>query len=70
MGSVVSTVEDLEENELLKKLASTESIVDNDPYWNKLFSFNFNMEQMNRSVSGVEWRLRILSFQECPKGDI
>jgi hypothetical protein len=50
MGSMVSSVEQLEENELLKKLASTESIIDNDPFWNKLFSFNFNVEQMNKNV--------------------
>ncbi|KAI6183490.1 Dymeclin [Aphelenchoides bicaudatus] len=35
MGSVVSSLDELEENELLKKLASTESINDNDPFWNK-----------------------------------
>lgn len=48
MGSMVSTVEELEENELLKRLASTDSVIDNDPYWNKLFSFNFNVDQLNR----------------------
>lgn len=50
MGSVVSSVEELEENDLLKKLASTESINENDPFWNKLFSFNFNVEQLDRLV--------------------
>jgi hypothetical protein len=51
MGSMVSSVEELEESELLKKLASTESINENDPFWNKLFSFNFNVEQLDRLVN-------------------
>lgn len=51
MGSVVSTVEEIEENELLKRFASADPISDNDPFWNKLFSFNFNVDQLNRLVS-------------------
>lgn len=50
MGSVVSTVEEIEENELLKRFASADPISDNDPFWNKLFSFNFNVDQLNRLV--------------------
>ncbi|KAI6242101.1 Dymeclin [Aphelenchoides fujianensis] len=50
MGAAISTVEELEESDLLKRLAGPESISDNDPFWNKLFSFNFNLEQFDRNV--------------------
>lgn len=49
MGSVISLEEgDIKTNELLKRLAEKEPISDNDPYWNKLFSFNFNIQQLSR----------------------
>ncbi|KAI6197392.1 hypothetical protein M3Y94_01218600 [Aphelenchoides besseyi] len=50
MGAVISSVEELEESDLLKRLAGAESISDNDPFWNKLFSFNFNLDQFNKNV--------------------
>ncbi|KAI1718559.1 dyggve-Melchior-Clausen syndrome protein [Ditylenchus destructor] len=51
MGSVVSSEnEDIKQNEILKKLSGTETISDNDPYWNKLFSFNFNIDQCGRAA--------------------
>ncbi|KAI6242223.1 Dymeclin [Aphelenchoides fujianensis] len=50
MGAAISTVEELEESDLLKRLAGPELISDNDPFWNKLFSFNFNLEQFDRNV--------------------
>ena len=49
MGSVISSgADDIKTNELLKKLSGVETISDNDPYWNKLFSFNFNIDQRSR----------------------
>lgn len=51
MGSVISLEEgNIEENEILKRLSKTDSISENDPYWNKLFSFNFNIKQLNRFI--------------------
>ncbi|XP_051019623.1 dymeclin isoform X2 [Acomys russatus] len=41
MGSNSSRISDLPKNEYLKKLSGTESISENDPFWNQLFSFSF-----------------------------
>ncbi|XP_036061116.1 dymeclin [Onychomys torridus] len=41
MGSNSSRISDLPENEYLKKLSGTESVSENDPFWNQLFSFSF-----------------------------
>ncbi|XP_060233023.1 dymeclin isoform X4 [Meriones unguiculatus] len=41
MGSNSSRISDLPRNEYLKKLSGTESISENDPFWNQLFSFSF-----------------------------
>nr|XP_048275109.1 dymeclin [Myodes glareolus]XP_048275110.1 dymeclin [Myodes glareolus] len=41
MGSNSSSISDLPKNEYLKKLSGTESISENDPFWNQLFSFSF-----------------------------
>ncbi|XP_069075284.1 dymeclin isoform X2 [Pleurodeles waltl] len=41
MGANSSTTTDLSENEYLKKLSGTESISENDPFWNQLLSFTF-----------------------------
>jgi hypothetical protein len=51
MGAVVSAeniVELSTTNEPLKLLAGQEQMNCNDPRWNKLFSFNFNLDQRNR----------------------
>ncbi|CAH2296732.1 dymeclin [Pelobates cultripes] len=42
MGANSSTINELSENEYLKKLSGTESISENDPFWNQLLSFTFN----------------------------
>lgn len=42
MGSNSSRISDLPKNEYLKKLSGTESISENDPFWNQLFSFSFS----------------------------
>ncbi|XP_053557073.1 dymeclin isoform X1 [Bombina bombina] len=42
MGANSSTINELSENEYLKKLSGTEAISENDPFWNQLLSFTFN----------------------------
>nr|XP_054393534.1 dymeclin isoform X8 [Pongo abelii] len=41
MGSNSSRIGDLPKNQYLKKLSGTESISENDPFWNQLLSFSF-----------------------------
>ncbi|GAB1301867.1 Dymeclin [Apodemus speciosus] len=41
MGSNSSKISDLPKNEYLKRLSGPESISENDPFWNQLFSFSF-----------------------------
>ncbi|KAH7712679.1 Dymeclin [Aphelenchoides avenae] len=48
MGCVVSSAAEVAENELLARLAGTEPLSENDPYWNKLLSFNFNIDEQDR----------------------
>lgn len=49
MGAVISLENgDVKTNELLRRLSGADPISDNDPYWNKLFSFNFNVSQWSR----------------------
>jgi hypothetical protein len=48
MGTVISHESNLQENELLIRLSGTEEISDNDPFWNKLFSFNFTIDESKR----------------------
>lgn len=52
MGSIISAeeVKQIHENILLKRLSGSEAISDNDPYWNKLFSFNFNISYTDRYI--------------------
>ncbi|XP_034956521.1 dymeclin isoform X1 [Zootoca vivipara] len=42
MGATSSSVNELPENEYLKKLSGRERISENDPFWNQLLSFSFN----------------------------
>lgn len=41
MGANTSQVSDLSTNPSLKTLVGTESISENDPFWNQLISFTF-----------------------------
>ncbi|XP_056680386.1 dymeclin isoform X1 [Monodelphis domestica] len=41
MGANSSSISELPENEYLKRLSGTESISENDPFWNQLLSFSF-----------------------------
>ncbi|XP_058532949.1 dymeclin isoform X1 [Ochotona princeps] len=41
MGANSSRISDLPQNEYLKKLSGTESVSQNDPFWNQLLSFSF-----------------------------
>lgn len=41
MGANTSQVSDLSDNPSLKALVGTESISENDPFWNQLISFTF-----------------------------
>jgi len=49
MGTVISTESNIKENELLVRLSGKEPISDNDPFWNKLFSFNFTIDETKRA---------------------
>ncbi|KAG8456851.1 hypothetical protein GDO86_002583 [Hymenochirus boettgeri] len=42
MGANSSTITDISGNEYLKKLSGTDSISENDPFWNQLLSFTFS----------------------------
>ncbi|XP_062828635.1 dymeclin isoform X2 [Anolis carolinensis] len=42
MGAASSSINELPENEYLKKLSGREAISENDPFWNQLLSFSFN----------------------------
>ncbi|XP_042304043.1 dymeclin isoform X2 [Sceloporus undulatus] len=42
MGATSSSINELPENEYLKKLSGREAISENDPFWNQLLSFSFN----------------------------
>ncbi|XP_060617225.2 dymeclin isoform X2 [Anolis sagrei] len=42
MGASSSSINELPENEYLKKLSGREAISENDPFWNQLLSFSFN----------------------------
>lgn len=42
MGANSSTISELSENDYLKKLSGTESISENEPFWNQLLSFTFS----------------------------
>ncbi|XP_023799843.1 dymeclin isoform X5 [Cyanistes caeruleus] len=41
MGANSSSISELPENEYLQKLSGSESISENDPFWNQLLSFSF-----------------------------
>lgn len=41
MGANSSSTADIASNDYLKRLAGTESISENDPFWNQLLSFTF-----------------------------
>ncbi|XP_028916780.1 dymeclin isoform X1 [Ornithorhynchus anatinus] len=41
MGANSSSISELPENEYLKRLSGTESVSENDPFWNQLLSFSF-----------------------------
>ncbi|XP_041437020.1 dymeclin isoform X1 [Xenopus laevis] len=42
MGANSSTIKELSENEYLKKLSGTDSISENEPFWNQLLSFTLS----------------------------
>jgi hypothetical protein len=48
MGAVLSSESDIRENELLKKFCAINSVNKNDPFWNKLSSYNFMIDSKNR----------------------
>uniref|UniRef100_A0A7E4VAF6 Dymeclin n=1 Tax=Panagrellus redivivus TaxID=6233 RepID=A0A7E4VAF6_PANRE len=48
MGQVISSEDNLAENELLLRLSGKKVISDNDPFWNHLFSFNFTIDESKR----------------------
>nr|XP_044998770.1 dymeclin isoform X3 [Jaculus jaculus] len=56
MGSNSSRISDLLENEYLKKLSGTESISENDPFWNQLFSFSFTAPTSSTELKLLEER--------------
>lgn len=54
MGSVITKETVLEDNVYLKKLSGLEPIDDNEPFWNKLLSFNLKFDDDNEFVSKKE----------------
>ncbi|CAD5215569.1 unnamed protein product [Bursaphelenchus xylophilus] len=50
MGTVISTVDDIADCELLKKLCDKDNIDENDPFWNKLFSFNIHLDLLDKKI--------------------
>ncbi|KAL1773454.1 hypothetical protein HispidOSU_005120 [Sigmodon hispidus] len=54
MGSNSSSISDLPRNEYLKKLSGTESISENDPFWNQLFSFSFSAPTSSTELKLLE----------------
>ncbi|XP_057645019.1 dymeclin isoform X3 [Chionomys nivalis] len=54
MGSNSSRISDLPKNEYLKKLSGTESISENDPFWNQLFSFSFTAPTSSTELKLLE----------------
>ncbi|XP_069819309.1 dymeclin [Dendropsophus ebraccatus] len=42
MGANSSTINELSDNDYLKKLSGTEAISENEPFWNQLLSFTFS----------------------------
>ncbi|XP_020325677.1 dymeclin-like isoform X3 [Oncorhynchus kisutch] len=68
MGANTSQVSDLSENQSLRTLIGTESISDNDPFWNQLISFTF-ISPTSRDITysilfeAVTTMLVLLSYQ-------
>uniref|UniRef100_A0A8D0HD93 Dymeclin n=1 Tax=Sphenodon punctatus TaxID=8508 RepID=A0A8D0HD93_SPHPU len=54
MGANSSSINELPENEYLKKLSGTESISENDPFWNQLLSFSFTTPTSSAELKLLE----------------
>lgn len=54
MGSNSSKISDLPKNEYLKKLSGPESVSENDPFWNQLFSFSFSAPTSSTELKLLE----------------
>ncbi|XP_036085923.1 dymeclin isoform X2 [Rousettus aegyptiacus] len=54
MGSNSSRISDLPKNEYLKKLSGTESVSENDPFWNQLLSFSFSAPTSSTELKLLE----------------
>ncbi|XP_074062263.1 dymeclin isoform X2 [Macrotis lagotis] len=54
MGANSSSISDLSENEYLKRLSGTESISENDPFWNQLLSFSFTTPNNSTELKLLE----------------
>ncbi|XP_051785745.1 dymeclin isoform X2 [Erpetoichthys calabaricus] len=61
MGANTSSVTELAENENLRKLTGTESISENDPFWNQLISFSFTSPTNSEDAKHLEETATILS---------
>jgi hypothetical protein len=44
MGAQYSNVDNLKKNKYLTRLVDTETIDENDPFWNQLLSFSNNLQ--------------------------
>ncbi|XP_077792625.1 dymeclin isoform X4 [Podarcis muralis] len=70
MGASSSSVNELPENEYLKKLSGRERISENDPFWNQLLSFSFNtptnrLLQSTRVQSHISWIAELKLLEEA-----
>ncbi|XP_007421927.1 dymeclin isoform X2 [Python bivittatus] len=54
MGAASSSINDLPENEYLKRLSGREAISENDPFWNQLLSFSFNTPTNSAELKVLE----------------
>ncbi|MFH4975115.1 hypothetical protein AB6A40_001824 [Gnathostoma spinigerum] len=49
MGGVLTLEDNLEENQCLRQFVGLEPISDNDPFWNRLLSYNLKINALNRN---------------------
>ncbi|MBN3274734.1 DYM protein, partial [Polyodon spathula] len=61
MGAKASHVSEVSENENLRKLIGTESISENDPFWNQLISFSFTSPTNSADTKLLEETTVLLS---------
>jgi len=54
MGIACSSISQLHDNEYLKRLASKQTVSENEPFWNQLFSFNLHLPRSRSEQIALE----------------